>query len=229
MKKLYYLIFIILIIIVLSSLLMSTLFYIDNKKIEVSFKKTNSVSNEFSNGDVIYTYRKKYNNEDIIGILVIEGLNINELVVKGVDNSYYLNHLVDGNVSVLGSIFMDYRSDVSSKQINIYGHNSRYYDVVFKRLEKYLDKDFYKSNRYISLITVDDVFNYEIFSVNVTDSENHLDFSSSFNDRVKFLKTNSLYDTGVDVSDDDYLLVLQTCIYNRSGGLLVISAKKVNF
>ena len=34
MKKLYYLIFIILIIIVLSSLLMSTLFYIDNKKIE---------------------------------------------------------------------------------------------------------------------------------------------------------------------------------------------------
>ena len=124
---------------------------------------------------------------------------------------------------------MDYRSDVSSKQINIYGHNSRYYDVVFKRLEKYLDKDFYKSNRYISLITVDDVFNYEIFSVNVTDSENHLDFSSSFNDRVKFLKTNSLYDTGVDVSDDDYLLVLQTCIYNRSGGLLVISAKKVNF
>ena len=119
--------------------------------------------------------------------------------------------------------------DISSKQINIYGHNSRYYDVVFKRLEKYLDKDFYKSNRYISLITVDDVFNYEIFSVNVTDSENHLDFSSSFNDRVKFLKTNSLYDTGVDVSDDDYLLVLQTCIYNRSGGLLVISAKKVNF
>ncbi len=229
MKKLYYLIFIILIIIVLSSLFMSTLFYIDNKKIEVSFKKTNSVGNEFSNGDVIYTYRKKYNNEDIIGILVIEGLNINELVVKGVDNSYYLNHLVDGNVSVLGSIFMDYRSDVSSKQINIYGHNSRYYDVVFKRLEKYLDKDFYKSNRHISLITVDDVFNYEIFSVNVTDSENHLDFSSSFNDRVKFLKTNSLYDTGVDVSDDDYLLVLQTCIYNRSGGLLVISAKKVNF
>ena len=44
---------------------MSTLFYIDNKKIEVSFKKTNSVGNEFSNGDVIYTYRKKYNNEDV--------------------------------------------------------------------------------------------------------------------------------------------------------------------
>lgn len=209
------------------SLFKSVLFYIDNKKIEVSFKQTNSVSEPFSNSDVILTYRNKYNNEDIIGILVIDGLNINELVVKGVDNSYYLNHLVDGSVSVLGSLFMDYRSDFSSKQINIYGHNSRYYDVVFKRLEKYLDKDFYKDNRYVSLISIDGVFNYEIFSINVTNSENHLDFSSSFSDRVKYLKTNSLYDTGVSVSSDDYLLVLQTCIYNKDGDLLVISAKRV--
>jgi sortase B len=227
MKKLYYFIFIILIIIMVYSLFKSVLFYIDNKKIEVSFKQTNSVSESFSNSDVILTYRNKYNNEDIIGILVIDGLNINELVVKGVDNSYYLNHLVDGSVSVLGSLFMDYRSDFSSKQINIYGHNSRYYDVVFKRLEKYLDKDFYKDNRYVSLISIDGVFNYEIFSINVTNSENHLDFSSSFSDRVKYLRTNSLYDTGVSVSSDDYLLVLQTCIYNKDGDLLVISAKRV--
>lgn len=229
MKRLYYLIFIILIVIMLYSLFKSAFFYIDNKKIEVSFKETNSVGESFSNSDVILTYRNKYNSEDIIGILVIDGLNINELVVKGVDNSYYLNHLVDGRVSVLGSLFMDYRSDFSSKQINIYGHNSRYYDVVFKRLEKYLDKDFYKDNRYISLISEDDVFKYEIFSINVTNNENHLDFSSPFSDRVKYLKTNSLYDTGVNVSGDDYLLVLQTCIYNREGDLLVISAKRVNF
>ena len=80
-----------------------------------------------------------------------------------------------------------------------------------------------------SLISEDDIFNYEIFSINVTNNENHLDFSSSFSDRVKYLKTNSLYDTGINVSDDDYLLVLQTCIYNREGDLLVISAKRVNF
>ena len=228
MKKLYYIIFIILIVLIFYCFFKSVIFYIDNKKIEVSFKETNSVSS-FSNSDVILTYRNKYNNDDIIGILVINGLNINELVVKGVDNSYYLNHLVDGRVSVLGSLFMDYRSDFSSKQINIYGHNSRYYDVVFKRLEKYLDKDFYEDNRYISLISEDGVFTYEIFSISVTNSDDHLDFSSSFSDRIKYFKNNSLYDTGVSVLDDDYLLVLQTCIYNRDGDLLVISAKRVNF
>ena len=91
MKKLYYLIFIILIVIILYSLFKSAFFYIDNKKIEVSFKETNSVSESFSNSDVILTYRNKYNNDDIIGILVIDGLNINELVVKGVDIIYGLS------------------------------------------------------------------------------------------------------------------------------------------
>ena len=38
---------------------------------------------------------------------------------------------------------MDYRQNLDSKQINIYGHNSTKYNPPFKILENYLNKEYY--------------------------------------------------------------------------------------
>ena len=82
--------------------------------------------------------RSKYKNDDIVGRLEIPGL-INILIVKGTDNEYYLSRAVTKKKDNRGTEFMDYRVNSNSKQINIYGHNSRTYDIPFRKLEKFLE------------------------------------------------------------------------------------------
>ena len=42
-----------------------------------------------------------------------------------------------------------------------------------------------------------------------------------------YLKENSIYDTNENISDDEDLLILQTCNYNPVGSYLLIISKKI--
>jgi sortase B len=82
--------------------------------------------------------------------------------------------LIDKTPNKVGSVFVDYRTKIGeSKQVNIYGHSSGNYDIPFDNLKKYLDKKFYEENRIITIDTIDGRYTYEIFSVKVTDDEEH--------------------------------------------------------
>ena len=59
-------------------------------------------------------YRNYYNNNNIVGSLKIEGTDIDTLLVQGDDNKYYLNHSIKNEYDELGSVFVDYRTDLSS-------------------------------------------------------------------------------------------------------------------
>ena len=168
---------------------------------------------------------------DIIGILKIDNL-INEVIVKGSDNKYYLNHSIDKEKIKSGSIFMDYRNDFNSKQINIYGHNSTNNELPFKKLLSYLDESYYKDNKYITLYNDEIKNRYVIFSVSmIKENFEHeklsFDNSSSWNTHFQILKNNSIYDTHENIDENDDILVLQTCMQGKNKGyLLVISARK---
>lgn len=81
-------------------------------------------------------------NPDIVAWLRIPGV-LEYPVVRGEDNSYYLNHTVQKTYNIAGSIFLDYRNerDFSDSKNIIYGHNMKdgsmfhvlrnYQDIVF--------------------------------------------------------------------------------------------------
>ena len=173
-------------------------------------------------------YKKYYQNDNIVGSLKIEGTDIETLLVKGNDNEYYLNHSIRNEYDIIGSIFVDYRTDLNSKQINIYGHNSNVYDVIFKKLENYLDNKYYSDHKYIELWDGDKTKIYEIFSVQVVTSgyEHYTVNPSNLEAHIMNLN-NSIYETGNVASTKDEILVIQTCLYNPANSLLLINAKKV--
>ena len=117
----------------------------------------------------------------------------------------------------MGSIYLDYRVDIdSSKKLLIYGHNSSKIDMPFKILEEFYDKDYYDNHKYVDLTTSTTKKRYEIFSVYVepTDySYMNINFNSEeeYLNHLKKLKSKSMYDTGVEVTKDDEILILQTC------------------
>lgn len=185
--------------------------------------------------DYIDELKSKYNNDDIKGILSIDGLDVSIPIVKGKDNSYYLKHAVNKKKSVIGSVFIDYRNNTNSRQINVYGHNSTKFDPPFKVLEEYLNKDYYEEHKYFEFMVNDETRKYEIFSIIIADKEDaeeHMQFSykkdSDWLKHYQRLKRRSKYKIDVDVNKDDKIMVLQTCIFGRyHDKLLVIVGKEI--
>ena len=185
--------------------------------------------------DYISDLQIKFNNSDIKGILNIGGLDVNIPIVKGKDNDYYLRHAVTKKKSVIGSVFIDYRNNTNSRQINIYGHNSTKFNPPFKVLEGYLNKDYYNEHKYFEFMVNDETRKYEIFSVIVADkdsSEEHMQFSykkdSDWLKHFQRLQKKSKYKINVTVNKNDKIMVLQTCIFGRyHDKLLVIVGREI--
>jgi len=182
--------------------------------------------------------QKQYNNKDIIGLLYIPGTNIKEPIVQADDNDYYLKHDLYKNDNIEGAVFLDYRTQIDESFKNlIYSHNSLRYDVPFRELEGYYDKNYYENHKYIYLKSKRKIAKYKVFSIYVeTDDWNYtkINFENKkewFN-HLKYLKEKSWYETKTSISKNDSILILQTCsnleeYTNYDNKYLLIISKKI--
>lgn len=228
MKKNIFVVIIACFLITLSTLF---LFNLNNKKLDN--KKVKKIINKTieNSKDDITNAKDLYGNDDIIGNITVSGTDIDEYIVKTTDNNYYLNHNLKKEYDIAGAVFMDYRNSVDDKKILIFGHNARKLDTVpFHDLEKYLDESFYRQNKYVDLKFNEDT-KWLIFSVMIVKKGNNTHMKLEFDDNswlehLNYLKSNSIYDTGVDVSFDDRIVVIQTCNYHPENTYILICAKK---
>lgn len=171
-------------------------------------------------------------NSDTVAYLKIND-NINYTVVRGDNNSYYLNHNYYKEYNKAGWIFMDYHNklDGTDKNIIIYGHNMLD-GSMFGSLVNYLKEDFIKddSNLNFKLISESETVNYRVFSVYQIEPEDYYiktDFSDgSFGEFINNLKLRSMYDFNIDVLESDSLLTLSTCSFDGSKRM-VLHAKRI--
>lgn len=102
-------------------------------------------------------------NPDIVAWLRIPGV-LEYPVVRGKDNSYYLNHTVQKTYNIAGSIFLDYRNerDFSDSKNIIYGHNMKD-GSMFHVLRNYQDIDFFQKHTDMEVYLLDGrTLNYQI-------------------------------------------------------------------
>lgn len=184
-----------------------------------------------NNQNVIKNYQDKFNNTDIIAELSIENTDLLTPVAKGNDNEFYLHHLLDKSKNELGSVFLDYRNNINDRKIIIYGHNSENIYTEFHLLENYLDESYYREHSNIYLKTETDTYQYKIFSVYIaTTALQHVNLNFSdeeYSNHLNWLKSNSIYDTGVSIASNDDILVLQTCYFGIDNSYLIVVAKKI--
>ncbi len=181
------------------------------------------------NFKVIEYYKKEYSNNEIIAKLEIPNL-FNILITQSKDNEYYLNHSISKKSDKKGTEFMDYRVNINSKQINIYGHNSQTYNLPFRKIEKYLDKKFFDENKYI--ILSDDNYKsvYQILLIKeISDDFEHMKIDINNKNVVNHLdklKENSIHYRELIYNSNTSILVLQTCSYNNQDSYYIIVAIK---
>ena len=150
------------------------------------------------------------------------------------DPGYYLGHLFNGKKSKLGCLFSlkssDYRQP--SQNIAIYGHHLSHSDAMFSTLIDYKQEAYYAEH---SVITLDSIYgrrSYRIFAVLNMKVSDWDPAAASFGNGKAFLqfvnraKRKALFNTGVEVKENDHILTLITCdrSYSGASGRLIVMA-----
>lgn len=172
----------------------------------------NDIDNMFSIDVDLDILRRDYNNDNIVGRLEIPGL-FNLIVTQSDNNDYYLNHNLWNKKDIKGNDFLDYRNNVNDKNINIYGHNSKLYNVPFKKLESFIDKDYFNESKYILFQHDEGRRIYEIVSFKKVDKDyEHMNIDNiNQKEHIDMLLEDSMYVKNIEYSDDTNVMVLQTC------------------
>ena len=163
-----------------------------------------------------YESRMREINPDYIGLIMIDGHATNYPVVRGSDNSKYLNTSYSGAENRFGAIFMDYRCKGNDiPHIIIYGHNASDMSgggYMFNDLFQFLDDQYRAEHPAIRIIKDGLLSEFEIFAVRITDTDDpayQLDFSAPGSFEA-FLEKNGA------PPDAPQILTLSTC-YLRGG------------
>lgn len=174
-------------------------------------------------------------NDDFIAWIKIPGTNVDYPVVWTDDAEYYLHHTFTGKPGAAGTLFSLMKTDYSipSRNIAIYGHHLKSTgEKMFTSLMRYKNPDFYEDNQTIVLDSLYRHSEYTIFAVvnmkagDWEPSRTMFSGDAAFMAFVNRAKSESLYDTGVEVGADDHILTLITCDRSYAGkeGRLVILA-----
>lgn len=184
--------------------------------------------NPFNNNDLSIAYTKlKELNDDYVGWLHIPGTNISYPIVKGTDNSFYLNHNFLKEENNAGSIFIDCNiKEFQDRNTIIYGHYMKD-GSMFADLHNIYSESDTSFKVYIS--TENEILEYEIFSVfkDSADIKNYQTFLSNDDDYIQYLnslinKSNINYN--VPLNTQSSIITLSTCDYNYSNGRLLVIA-----
>lgn len=175
-------------------------------------------------------------NSDCVGWIRVDGTDIDYPVVQAADNSFYLHRNFNQESAICGAIFMDYRNDIdlAREHLILYGHQMKD-GSMFKQLNGYKDKDFYKEHPEITLYLRNQKYSYDVVAVYVTNiarSGGYYNYlhGNTREEQIEYLQNKmaayQLYDTGFTVTQDDELLSLSTCEYSSTNGRLIVLAKR---
>lgn len=162
-------------------------------------------------------------NEDIYAWIEIPDTLVDYPIVQNSDDdTYYLNHTIEGAEGYPGSIYTEsYNStDFEDENTVIYGHNMKD-GSMFGNLKKYMDGKYMSEHPYIYIYTPDHIRKYEIFA-GVMYDDRHILLFYDFEDEEQYQAfLNSVNDTrnmsshireDVKVTPEDKILTLSTCM-----------------
>ena len=143
---------------------------------------------------------------------------INQPIVQGEDNDYYLRHNYRGEYSVAGSVFLDYQNnnDFSDDFSIVYGHRMSGH-LMFGDIKLFADTNYFKKHAHGKLKVKDRSFNLSVVGFMTIDAGSDLYRLREFQDGknteiVERLKSLSI--NWRDGYNGEKLLLLSTCNEN---------------
>jgi len=201
-----------------------------------SEKETKSEPDEYSAALASMDFQSLSDiNSDVFGWIYIPDTNISYPLVRGTDNSKYLNRTYKNTKSAVGSIFEDYRNktDMSDFHTVIYGHKLNN-GTMFSALTKYIKQDFFSAHPYFYINTKDGCYKYAVYSAYVgtwTDEGYTLDFSRDAGKEtyINDMCAASQVSTNVVPDKNQNLVTLSTCTNREKSQRMLVHGVLVEF
>ena len=119
-------------------------------------------------------------NSDYRGWISMEGTKLNNPIYKAHNNSFYMTRNSLKEKSRYGSLCLDYRFNLSDKNVVIYG-NTADDGLMLSTLHNLRRLDFYKENSVITLSNAKNAVKYKIYAVFVLNSSKSQDDGNIYN------------------------------------------------
>ena len=174
-------------------------------------------------------------NKDVYAWITVPGTVIDYPILQhATDNTYYLNYNIDGSYGYPGCIYTENMNakDFSDNNTVIYGHNMKN-GSMFAGLHQYEERSFFEEHSQILIYTPDKEYEYTIFAAYIYD-DRHLLYSFDFaNEGVyaSYLENitnmrdlNANIRDDIDVTKDDKIITLATCMSNQPDKRLLVHA-----
>lgn len=179
----------------------------------------------------------KEENEDIYAWIKVPGTVIDYPVLQSEEDNYYLERNLDHSVGYPGCIYTNKcnTKDFSDALTVLYGHNMKK-GTMFAGLHDFEDAEFFERNDQILVYTGDARYTYRIYMAaaynddyipaffDVTAGEGAVQFVDSvkdYEDERKFIRED------MEVTEEDSLIVLSTCIANEGTKRYLVIGKLV--
>lgn len=170
-------------------------------------------------------------NTEIVAWLFAEGTPIDYPVLHTDNNSYYLNHLYNGESNKSGSLFLDYRNTGRFTERNtvIYGHYMNN-DTMFGSLKLYKEQDFYEEYPTMLLYTPEGDYLIELICGTVEDGKYEFvqfefEDEDAFAEYVDAFRSRSTFQSNVKLEPGDRIISLCTCSYEWNNARYMVIGK----
>ena len=180
-------------------------------------------------------------NQDFFGWITIPDTIIDYPVMYSPDRpNFYLDHNFYGKGAFSGVPYLDEKCDPNGSYYLLYGHHLNV-GSMFSHIIDYERQSFWEAHQEICFDTLYEQRTYVVaaaFRARVLDrgdnngfryySYKSLDTEDIFEEFAQQVKQMAAYDTGIDLSFGDELLVLSTCFRYTNNGRFVVVAKRVS-
>ena len=147
------------------------------------------------------------------------------------NNFYYLDHIPGEIQNANGTIFIDCRnaSDFSDQNTCIYGHNMND-GSMFASLRNYREASYYTEHPVIYLSTQNFNYRLDLIAGFITEPTSfayapNFDSTDQFMGHIQLAKELSTFESSVEVGENDKIVTLSTCTYERDDGRYVVVGK----
>ena len=182
----------------------------------------------FANQNIL-ALQEKY--PDTAGWLTIPYTGIDYPVVQADDNGEYLRKDLDGNYSLAGSIFMDYRNEKDFSDLNtiIYGHHMKN-GTMFGSLKEFNDQLFFNLHKNGTIFLADSTYDIDFFALLVVPVDDDIVFGIPDDKDSALLYFDHIMENAshyreVGLKPEDRIVTLSTCTYEFDNARMVLLGK----
>ena len=167
---------------------------------------------------------------DVFGWLTVYGTAIDYPLLQGEDNLRYINTDAQGDYSLSGAIFLDYRSakDFSDYNSVIHGHHMAA-SAMFGDLSKFTEQSFFDSHEYGNLYVGGRSYGLVFFEFALVDAYDDAVYAPAITEKdaqaafLEMLMGKSLHLREAEQLSAEHIVILSTCSSDMTNGRHILA------